>query len=137
MERLAASYDIGLGGETGFTRNNKIALSNKVFSYLLAGVPVVLSDTPAHRAFAVELGGAARVYKVDDAESLASALDAFLCNAAELAAARATAFHLGRSRFNWETERLALLNCVRAAFESNVQTDAVQADAARVTQPLL
>jgi hypothetical protein len=137
MERLAASYDIGLGGETGFTRNNKIALSNKVFSYILAGIPVVLSNTPAHRAFAVELGGAARLYKVDDAESHACALDAFLCDAAGLAAARATAFHLGRNRFNWETERLALLDCICAAFESNVQTDARVAEAAKLTQPLL
>ena len=51
MERLAAVHDVGLVGETGHTPNRKIALTNKQFTYLLAGIPLVMSDIPAHRVF--------------------------------------------------------------------------------------
>jgi hypothetical protein len=110
MERLAANYDLGLVGETGHTPNRRIALTNKQFTYLLAGVPAVMSDTPAHRAFAAEAGAAACLYRVDDAENLAVALDSLLCDADALAMARATAWRLGRERFNWDIEKAALLD---------------------------
>ncbi len=109
MERLAACYDAALVGETGHTPSRRIALTNKQFSYLLAGLPVVMSDIPAHRAFAPEMGEAGRLYRVDDADSLAAALDAILSDPAVLAAARAAAFRLGQTRFNWDFEKAMLL----------------------------
>ena len=39
MERLAAQYDVGLVAETGHSQNRAICLTNKVFSFLLAGLP--------------------------------------------------------------------------------------------------
>jgi glycosyltransferase involved in cell wall biosynthesis len=127
MERLAAVYDIGLAGETGHTPSRRIALTNKLFSYLLAGLPVALSDIPAHRAFAGEVGNVARLYAVDDAESLASALDWLLADPARLANTRAAAFNLGRKRFNWETERSTLLNCAETALMMNVKRKVARA----------
>jgi hypothetical protein len=115
MERLAAGYDLGLAGETGHTGNRRIALTNKVFSYLLAGLPIALSDIPAHRAIARGLSNAARLYTADDPDCLASVIDAFVGERGALAAARATAFHLGQTQFNWEMERSILLNCVQKA----------------------
>ena len=56
MERLAAIYDVGLVGETGHTPNRRIALTNKQFTYLMAGIPVVMSDIPAHRDIARAMG---------------------------------------------------------------------------------
>jgi glycosyltransferase involved in cell wall biosynthesis len=113
MEHLAAAYDVGLSCEPGGTTNNRIALGNKLFSYLLGGVPVIMSDIPAHRRFAAEAGGSTFLYHVDDAEILASVLDRLLRDPERLAAARAEAFKLGRDRFNWERERGALLATVR------------------------
>lgn len=116
MEALAAEHDLGLVGETGRTTNRRIALTNKLFSFLLAGVPVLLSDIPAHRSIARELGPAARLYVVEDHLSLAHAIDAFLQpNVEELAAARRHAFMLGQDRFNWEREQGLLLECVSRA----------------------
>lgn len=109
MERLAAVYDVGLAAETGTTRNRQIALTNKQFTYLLAGVPVIMSDIPAHRAFASEAKGAAFVFATDDATSLATVLDALLSNPVRLAEARTRAYTLGQTRFNWEIERETFL----------------------------
>ena len=41
----------------------------------------------------------------------------------DAAAARAAAFNLGQTRFNWETEQLTLLKCVKAAVEAKARTD--------------
>jgi hypothetical protein len=61
MVRLAAAYDIGLSLETDVSENRRLCLTNKIFTYLLAGVPVLLSDTPAQRALAPDLGAAQRL----------------------------------------------------------------------------
>lgn len=118
MERLAASYDVGFSGEPGHSRNNRTALGNKLFTYLLAGLPVVMSDIPAHRAFAPEAGDAARVYITGDADSLAAALDSLLGDPPLLAAARAAAFRLGQMRFNWDVEKAKLVEKVGAVLAS-------------------
>lgn len=119
MERLAAAYDVGLVGETGETPNRRIALTNKLFSYALAGVPAVISDIPAHRDYAAEVGMAARLYPVDDALALAKALDALLAGEGRaLAAARAHAYALGQAQLNWDREQAVLLGLVNSALGS-------------------
>ena len=123
LERQAAIYDLGLSAEPGHTGNNRIALGNKLFSYLLAGLPIALSDISSHRTIGRELESAARLYTADDPESLANVLDTFLGDPAMLAAARAAAFHLGQTRFNWETEKLTLLNCIRTVLGANAKAD--------------
>lgn len=118
MERLAAQHDLGLAGETGYTHNRRIALTNKQFSYLLAGVPAIMSDVPAHRAFARDAEGAAVLYKTDNAASLAAQLDEILENPERLAAMRLRAFQFGQERFNWEVEQVKLLAVVRETLKS-------------------
>jgi glycosyltransferase involved in cell wall biosynthesis len=118
MARLAASYDVGLSGEPGHTLNNQIALGNKLFTYLLAGVPAVMSDIPAHCSFAAQMGEAARLYRADDPDSLAAELDALLGEPTALAEARAAAFRLGQTRFNWDVEKAVLLERVSVAESS-------------------
>lgn len=112
MVALAARHDAGLAGETGHTRNRRIALTNKIFTYILAGIPAVLSDIPAHVAFAAETPGAALLYRTDDPASLAGVLDRLFGSPERLAAARAAAHALGRTTLNWEAEAPRLLACV-------------------------
>jgi glycosyltransferase involved in cell wall biosynthesis len=116
MEELAAKFDLGFSGETRHTRNKEVALGNKLFSYLLAGIPLVMSDTPAHRGLASELDGAARLYAIDDPQSLANAIDSLLREPAELCEARAKAFELGQRRFNWNCEQTKLLRLVKRLY---------------------
>ena len=114
MVRLCLDYDVGLVGETGHTRNRRIALTNKQFTYLIAGLPSVLSDVPAHQRFAKEAAGAAFLYKVDDARSLAEVLDTLLGSPEQLRKARRAAWELGHSRFNWEHDQVKLQSLVSA-----------------------
>jgi hypothetical protein len=118
MVRLAASYDLGLSLETSVTENRRLCLTNKIFTYLLAGVPVLMSDTLAQRALAPDLGAAAALVSLADPPGIAGTLDRF---AGSLDQARAEAARLGRERYNWEVEKGALLGSVAAAFEHNEQ----------------
>lgn len=115
MERIGAQYDLGYSGESGFSRNNSLALGNKLFSYLLGGIPILGSDTPAHRALQPELGEAMTLFPIGDAAALARAIDRFLLDPARLAAARAHAWCLGQERFCWDVEQRFLLDAVEGA----------------------
>lgn len=120
MVRLAAEYDVGFVGETGGTLNRQLCLTNKQFTYLLAGLPTVMSDTPAHKKFAEGLEPAVTLYQAGNSNSLAAALDKLLMSEATFEEARKMAFNLGQERFNWDTEKSKLLNTVRQAFETKV-----------------
>jgi hypothetical protein len=113
MEKLAAQYDLGLVCETEYTHNRRIALTNKQFSYLLAGVPAIMSDVPAHQAFASDAEGAVMLYETGRAASLAAQIDDVLQNPDRLAAMRLRAYQLGQERFNWEVEQSKLIARVR------------------------
>lgn len=117
MEILASQYDIGYCGELGQTGNRKIALANKVFTYLLAGIPTLMSDIPAHRSFSEKVEGAVALFKVDDADSLAQAIDAVLGDPARLAEMRATAWQLGQTRYHWDVEKKKVLGQVDRVFK--------------------
>jgi len=110
MERLAAAYDLGLVAETGGTPNRRIALTNKLFTYALAGIPMLLSDIPPHREVQIEAGETARLFRCEDPDSLAEVLDGWLTAHPDvLASARAAAYRLGQEAWNWEREQGALL----------------------------
>ncbi|SEN79746.1 Glycosyl transferases group 1 [Rhodospirillales bacterium URHD0017] len=122
MARLAAAYDIGLSLETDVSENRRLCLTNKVFTYLLAGVPVLLSDTPAQRALAPDLGAAQRLVSLADPAAMAATLDDLAGSPVARAEASASAWKLGRERYNWEVEKAALLGSVARAFASRQVT---------------
>lgn len=121
MVRLAAPYDLGLSLETDVSENRRLCLTNKLFTYLLAGIPALMSDTPAQRAIASDLGAAAAVVSLADPAGIAAALDRL---ADDLDVARAAALRLGHERYNWNVEKDVLLASVAAAFERWEQGEA-------------
>lgn len=115
MERLAAAYDLGLVAETANSRNREICLTNKLFSYVLAGVPALMSATLGQAAFAESHGLQALVFPINDADALGRRLDELLLNPQLLERLRLTCFGLGQDRYNWERESLVLLDVVGRA----------------------
>lgn len=127
LESLAAQFDVGLVSETGRTPNRRIALTNKLFSYILGGIPALLSDIPAHQAIAAQGGDAVALYRTNDPHSLAKAIDRWLIDPGEqLERARAASYHLGQTLWNWEAEQSALLRCVETAFNSDLAVNHVK-----------
>jgi glycosyltransferase involved in cell wall biosynthesis len=109
LEREGALYDLGYVGELAETENRQIALTNKLFSYLLGGLPIVASDIPAHQALQSELGGTLTLFQLANPTSLAHAIDAYLLDWRRLAATREQAWRLGQEQFNWDAESARLV----------------------------
>ncbi len=114
MVRLASEYDIGLALEPSTTLNNDIALSNKIFTYVLAGNAVVATRTTAQRQLLPALGSAATGYDSGDPQSLAEALRPWIVSRHLREGARADAWRLGETRFNWDLEKKTFLGRVLA-----------------------
>jgi glycosyltransferase involved in cell wall biosynthesis len=115
LERAGAAFDIGFVGETGETRNRRIALTNKLFSYLTSGLPIVASGILAHSDIARSLDGAASLFDIGDSRRLASELDAILDNEVALGKARKHSWSLGQTAFCWETEAPKVVARIRQA----------------------
>lgn len=109
------AYDVGLAVEPGFSANNRLALSNKAFTYILAGLAVVFTDTPGQRPLADDLGAGAWLYQPGDVAALARGLERWARDPQLLAQAKTAAWDAARRRWHWEhpAERGALLAAVR------------------------
>ena len=116
MVKLARGYDAGLSCEDPAVLNHRLCLGNKIFTFLAAGMPVVLSRTPAQAALASELGDAALTYDSGDAAALASQLRR-LADPEWRRVSRAAARAAAERRWHWEhpLDRGALLDQIAAA----------------------
>jgi glycosyltransferase involved in cell wall biosynthesis len=112
MVALASDMDIGLALEPPVSHNNDILWSNKVFTYLLGGTPVVLSRTTGQARLAPLLRDAAVIYTPGDAPALAAALEPWTADTSALARARRAAWQLGDEQYNWEIEQRRFLHIV-------------------------
>ena len=74
MVALCAGYDVGLSVESPHVLNRELCAPNKPYTYLLAGLAVVLTDTAGQRPLAADLGEAAFSYRPGDVEALAKGL---------------------------------------------------------------
>jgi glycosyltransferase involved in cell wall biosynthesis len=112
-----AGWDLGLALESGTNENHRLLLSNKALTYVLAGVPVALTDTPGQRAFADDLGAAAVRVNPGDIAALADGLVRLSADREQLGRARAAAWQAAARRWHWEhaNDRGALLAGVERA----------------------
>ena len=118
MARLASDYDVGLSLELNYPFNRSICLTNKIFTYLLAGLPVVLSETPAQEDIAKVLSDAAILININDAQSIAIELDMWLSNPLNLEKSRSKALRLGREIYNWDIEQKNFLKTIRQVLDA-------------------
>jgi len=117
MVRCAQPYDAGLSCEEPTVLNRSLTLGNKIFTYLAAGVPVILSRTPAQVRLERDLGDAAFGYECGDASGLAAILTCLAADAGLRGRARAAARAVAARRWHWEhpDDRGALLAAVAGA----------------------
>jgi len=100
-----AEYDVGLALERPQNRNYKLTVTNKIFSYLLAGLAVAATETPGQREVMNQAPGAGFLYPAGDAESLRAMLEIWLKDRAKLRQAQGAAWEAARARFCWDVEQ--------------------------------
>jgi len=109
----AGRHDIGLALEQSVTRNREICITNKIFAYLLAGLPVLATDTPGQRYVAEKVPDAVSLCPIGDGEALGEHLRTWMHQPERLKRASEAAQRAGSERFNWETEREKFLDVVQ------------------------
>ncbi len=124
MARLAAPYDLGLSLEKPTVPNHDLCLGNKIFTYLLAGIPVAITPTRAQREIAGKLGTATMLLDFDNPTASARMLDEFFADQDRVEHARAAARSLARQTYNWNFESRKFLSAVEHALLRETQQQA-------------
>lgn len=116
---MAEHFDVGLSVEPGFSRNNELALSNKSFAYLVAGLAVAFTNTPGQRELADDIGAGALTFASQDTAAQAAGFRHWAQNPTGLLAARQAAWAAAQRRWHWEhpQERDKALALVRGVWE--------------------
>lgn len=115
MIRAAANFDIGLALEQAVSKNRELCLTNKIFSYLLAGNAIVATETLGQRPIMDTIGKAGFIYEPGDVEALASGIRTWYENRGALHEARQQSWDWGTRRFNWDCEKKKFLQVVERA----------------------
>lgn len=114
LHREIGKYDIGLATEifTDRTDNRALCLTNKIFTYLLSGLFIFATNTPAQKDF-IDSHTAHGIIVTPDAQSLESGFKYIIDNISEIRAEKAKRFSDAK-KFSWETEQELYLNRFKA-----------------------
>jgi len=107
--RSMAEYDVGLALERPQNLNYSLTGTNKIFSYMLAGLAVAATATPGQREAMEQAPGAGFLYPAGDAKSLRAALEIWIRERETLRQAQEAAWSTARTRFCWEIEQAKLI----------------------------
>ncbi len=112
--RSMAQYDVGLALERPQNRNYNLTVTNKIFSYMLAGLAVAATDTAGQREALEQAPGAGFLYPAGDAKSLRAGLEVWIRDREKLQEAKETAWDAARTHFCWEIEQAKLIRLLGA-----------------------
>jgi glycosyltransferase involved in cell wall biosynthesis len=116
---FASQFDIGLALEDKTPLNRDICLTNKIFTYMQAGLVIVASDTIAQQDFIGKNPQIGNVYVKGNINTLADILLKYQQDKNLLKASKIEALRLARQQYNWETESQKLLTLVKATLAIN------------------
>jgi glycosyltransferase involved in cell wall biosynthesis len=119
MIRLAAEHDICLGTQPSRELFHQLAIGNKVFTGMMAGCAILLTDTIAHRRLLESFPGWALLISHENEELVASALHELASSSTKLDDMKNRAWILARSTFNWEKEGSKLVAAVNNLHRKN------------------
>jgi glycosyltransferase involved in cell wall biosynthesis len=98
----AAEHDIGLALERAQPMNRDLCVSNKLCTYLVAGLAVVATDTHGQRAILADAPDAGLLYPPGDARALAAAVRALVDAPGALDRAKLASRAAADRRYAWD-----------------------------------
>lgn len=109
---FANQFDIGLAMENKAPTNRDICLTNKIFTYMQAGLAIIASDTTAQTALINKNPTIGHLYPAGDPRAMADILINYYRNRASLINAKNESLRLGQVQYNWEVESIKFLQVV-------------------------
>jgi glycosyltransferase involved in cell wall biosynthesis len=113
----AAQHDIGLALEQAASRNRDLCITNKIFAYLLAGRPVLTTDTMGQRWVHEHVPDGVALCPVGDVDAMAEQLRTWAGSPETRRRAAEAARHAADERFHWGVEKDTLLSTVRSVLD--------------------
>lgn len=113
LTAFASKFDVGLALEPAFSFNNDMALSNKIFTYMQAGLAIIASNTTAQQALLKQYPQIGKVYEIGNIHLLSNILLHYAENTDEVHKARQASLNLAQTSLNWETEQFKFLKIIR------------------------
>ncbi len=110
----AAKYDIGLCVEDPHNENRDICLTNKLFTYLLAGNCIIFSNTKAQAAFFNSYPDVGFLYDSKNETQLENILYDLATDNRKLYAAQKSSLEMADNIFNWENESKKLIQFINS-----------------------
>jgi len=117
MIRAASEFDVGMALEYPVSLNRDICLTNKIFSYLLAGNAIAATATTAQKSIFDVIGKAGFLFEPGDIDALAEGLRCWSENREQLQTARQQAWSWGTDCFNWDIEKRRFLQVVEGVMK--------------------
>jgi glycosyltransferase involved in cell wall biosynthesis len=99
--RTMGNFDIGLALERPDDPNYSLTITNKIYSYMLAGLPIIATETPGHLEALSVIPAASASYPAGDTQALASYIERWRDPSA-LRDAQQSAWDLARETFCWD-----------------------------------
>jgi len=109
---FAAQFDIGLATEKAIPLNRDICLTNKIFTYLNAGLAIIASNTTAQSSFMNANPEVGKVYEKENIQSLITILSNYHSDREVLNDACMAALKIGNKKLNWENESISFVKLV-------------------------
>ncbi|MBC7400095.1 MAG: glycosyltransferase [Mucilaginibacter sp.] len=116
---FANQFDIGLALENKVPVNRDICLTNKIFTYMQAGLAIIASDTTAQRYFIAKNPTIGQIYTGKDSQAVAVIISNYYKKPALLTAAKNEALRLGHEKYNWEVESVKFLKLVEETLSTS------------------
>ncbi|MGY4537048.1 glycosyltransferase involved in cell wall biosynthesis [Mucilaginibacter sp. UYNi724] len=112
-------YHIGLALEPDNPPNKDLTVSNKLFHYMAAGLPVIASYTQGHAEIATQCPDFIFLYKQNQAVELTGILNQVgsKLQTNELSSLKSKILHFYTSKFSWPGEAIKLVNLINRIFE--------------------
>jgi glycosyltransferase involved in cell wall biosynthesis len=115
---IAANFDVGLATEIPHSENRQICLTNKIFTYVLAGNCILSSNTLAQKEFMEDYEGIGLVYKNNDPSDLAEKIKYLYENPLDVLKYRKHSLEVAETSLNWEIESQKFLNLIEETLKS-------------------
>ena len=114
---IAGEHHIGMASEVEASLNRQICLTNKLFTYLLSGLALIVTQTKAQQFFLDENPLIGVSYEAGNIEKLASLIQAYFENPDLLNVHRAASWQLAHNKMNWEKEEKIFLNIINQTLD--------------------
>lgn len=108
----ATNYDIGFAAEVSDDPNRPLTASNKLFTFLAAGLAIAATNQPGQVEALKGTGDAARFYAVGETNALAQILDDWCRQPELLAMARQDAYSAAHGAWGWKAEATKLTRSI-------------------------